>query len=59
MGTGDKIGVTWNVANTTGLMFANNVLEAVTVDATNDAWTATSVPNGAISFVALLNIQAS
>lgn len=59
VGTGDKIGVTWNVANTTGLAFVNGVLEAVTVDATNDGWTATSVPNGALSFVVLLNIQAS
>lgn len=59
VGTGDKIGVAYNVANSTGLMFVGGVAEAVTVDPTADAWTATSVPNGALSFVALLNVQAS
>lgn len=58
VGTGDKIGVTYNVANSTGLMYVGGVLEAVTVDPVADAWTATSVPNGALSFVALLNVQA-
>jgi hypothetical protein len=58
VGTGDKIGVGYNVANTTGLMYVGGVLEAVTVDPVADAWTATSVPNGALSFVALLNVQA-
>jgi hypothetical protein len=59
IGTGDKIGVNFNVANSTGLMYVGGVLEAVTVDPVADAWTATSVPNGALSFVALLNVQAS
>lgn len=59
VGTGDKIGVVYNVANSTGLMFVGGVLEAVTVDPVADAWTATSVPNGALSFVALLNVLAS
>jgi hypothetical protein len=59
VGTGDKIGVGYNVANSTGLMYVGGVLEAVTVDPVADAWTATSVPNGTLSFVALLNVQAS
>jgi hypothetical protein len=59
VGTGDKIGVGYNVANSTGLMFVGGVLEAVTVDPATDAWTATSVPNGTLSFVALLNVHAS
>ena len=59
VGTGDKIGVVYNVANSTGLMYVGGVLEAVTVDPAADAWTATSVPNGTLSFVALLNVQAS
>jgi hypothetical protein len=59
IGTGDKIGVAYNVANSTGLMFVGGLAEAVTVDPVADAWTATSVPNGALSFVALLNVQAS
>jgi len=59
VGTGDKIGVPWNVANTAGMMFVGGVLEPVTIDATNDGWTATSVPNGVLSFVAVLNIQAA
>jgi len=58
VGTGDKIGVPWNVANTAGMMFVGGVLEAVTIDPAVDGWTATSVPNGALSFVALLNVQA-
>jgi hypothetical protein len=58
VGTGDKIGVLYNVANSTGLMFVGGVLEAATIDPVADAWTATSVPNGALSFVALLNVQA-
>jgi len=59
VGTGDKIGVALNVANSTGLMFVGGAVEAVTVDPATDAWTATSVPNGALSFVALLNVYAA
>jgi hypothetical protein len=58
VGTGDKIGVNYNIANSTGLMYVGGVLEAVTVDPVADAWTATSVPNGTLSFVALVNVQA-
>lgn len=57
VGTGDKLGVALNLVSSTALLFVDNVIEAVTVDTTNDAYTATTVPNGAKSFVLLASVS--
>jgi hypothetical protein len=46
VGTGDKIGVPYNVVSTTGLLYRNMVLETPVIDATNDGYTPATPPAG-------------
>lgn len=56
IGTGVKLGVVpIPVGGSPVLLFTNGVGEAVTWDATNNAFTATSAPNGARSYVLNFN----
>lgn len=58
VGTGDKIGVLYNVSNSTGVVWVDGVAELATVDPVADAWTPSTLPNGTRSFIAQLNVQA-
>lgn len=57
VGTGDKLGVAYNIVDATALLFVDGVAEAATVDITNDAYVATSVPNGTKSFVLVCSVN--
>lgn len=46
VGTGDKIGVPYNIVDGTALLFRGTVIEAVTIDVTNDSYTPATPPAG-------------
>lgn len=57
VGTGDKIGLAVNVINTTGVLYMDSALSAVTINSTNDTFLPGTVPNASHSYVVLVNIQ--
>ena len=56
IGTGDKVGAGALVADTVGMLMVGATAEAVTIDAVNDAFTPTTVPN-ATTYTLLANVQ--
>jgi hypothetical protein len=54
IGTGDKLGAGFDP--TGSLLFAGGVSEAMTADATNMAFTPTTVPNGAVAYTLMKNV---
>jgi len=56
IGTGDKLGLAFDVIDTFGLGIVNGAPEAVTMDATANAATFTSVPDGSKVFKLLCNL---
>lgn len=55
IGSGDKLGITANVIGAFGKLDLAGVGEAVTIDATYDAFTPTTVPDGAVDYTLLVN----
>lgn len=56
VGTGDKIAIVSNVVAAVGLLYTDGAVEAVTIDATNDSFLPTTVPNGTHSYVLLVDL---
>jgi hypothetical protein len=56
IGTGDKIGLPFRVASSVGMLQATTTNEAVTIDATEHAFTPTTAPNGSIVFTLLVTV---
>lgn len=56
IGTGTKLGVAANITSAFGILTVDGTAEAVTVDATNDAFTPTTAPNGARVYVLAANL---
>lgn len=56
IGTGTKLGVVANLTSAFGILTVDGAAEAVTVDATNDAFTPTTAPNGARVYVLAANL---
>jgi hypothetical protein len=56
VGTGSKLGIPVILANAFGILTANGVAEANTVDAVEEAVTPTTAPNGSVVFVFLGNV---
>lgn len=56
IGTGTKLGAGVNIVSAFGILTVDGAAEAVTVDATNDAFTPTTAPNGARVYVFLGNV---
>ena len=57
IGTGDKLWVGADVASAFGMLAVAGTHEAVTVDATYDAFTPTSAPDGTKDFTLLVNVN--
>lgn len=55
VGTGDKIGVTFNISAAPALLYVGTTIEAVTLDATVDGFTPTTVP-AATTYTLLANV---
>lgn len=55
VGTGDKIGVPYNIANNVGHAYVGTTIEAATIDSTVDGFTPTTVPN-ATTYVLVANV---
>jgi hypothetical protein len=56
IGTGDKLGIVGNIDTAIGTLRVGTTAEAVTVDATYDAFTPTTVPDGAVDYTFATNI---
>jgi len=56
LGTGNKLGLSLALANTDGLLFTDDVAEAVAVDAIHHAFTPATAPNGAHTYKLLVSI---
>jgi len=56
VGTGDKLGVSFDVVNTVALLVAGTTVEAVTMDATVDAFTPTTAPDGSVDYTLIANL---
>jgi len=54
IGTGDKLGA--GIDPTGALLFAGGVSEAATLDATNKAFTPTTLPTGSVDYALLVNV---
>lgn len=58
VGVGGKLGIQGKLLNTAdAILFANNVPEAVTLDATYNGYVPTTAPNGAVNFKLLANVK--
>lgn len=58
VGVGGKLGIQGKLLNTAdALLFANNVIEAATLDATFNGYVPTTAPNGAVNFMLLANVK--
>lgn len=55
IGTGDKVGVPYNLSGAPALLFVGTTIEAVTLDATNDGFTPTTVPS-ATTYLLFANV---
>lgn len=56
VGTGVKLGVQQNILDTNALLWTDGTIEAVTMDATVDAFTPTTAPNGTHNYQLLVNV---
>jgi hypothetical protein len=56
VGTGDKIGVPFNVVSSTAMLYRAMVLETPTIDVTNDCYTPATAPGGE-SFILVCSIN--
>ena len=59
IGTGDKLGIAADVVGAFGALLVGTTPEAVTVDATYDAFTPTTVPDGAVDYTLMVNVNTS
>lgn len=56
IGTGDTLWAGTDLVDAFGMLTANGTSEAVTVSATNDSFIPTTVPNGSITYLLLVNL---
>lgn len=57
IGIGTKLGIVGNVVGTFGILTAGDIVEAVDIDATYNAFTPTTEPDAATTYVVMVNVQ--